>query len=161
MSGRASEVRSYVMRWIAREMTDSLISLAARRRIGSRHFSCGTVFGAYRATTFRRRSGIRTIPNGVHASAVYDSIPDRPCIGRRVNSMCSRSGCARLPVEALQTWPEGFLLEVRNPTRGKGSGAACKPGSVLTPGCPCASEDHSSRPTIAGRLEHSHPDTAP
>jgi hypothetical protein len=41
-----------------------------------------------------------------------------PCIGRRCNAMCSLSGCARLPVEALQTWPEGFLLEVRNPTRG-------------------------------------------
>ncbi len=40
-------------------------------------------------------------------------------------------------------------------------GAACKPGSVPAPGCPDAGEGHSSRPTIAGRLEHSHPDTAP
>ena len=61
-----------------------------------------------------------------------------------------------MPVEALREWPEGFLLEVRD----RSPGAACKPGSVPTPGCPGAGEDHSSRPAIAGRLEHSHPDTA-
>ncbi len=70
------------------------------------------------------------------------------------------AGCARLPVEALQAWPEGFLLEVRHPPRAKGPGAACKPGSVPTRGCPCEGEDHSSRSAIADRLEHSHPDTA-
>ena len=41
------------------------------------------------------------------------------------------------------------------------SGSACKPGSVPRPGCPGRDESHSSRPTIARRLEHSHPDTAP
>jgi len=40
-------------------------------------------------------------------------------------------------------------------------GAACKPGSVSSRGCPRIGEGHSSRPTIAGRLEHSHPDIAP
>ncbi len=64
---------------------------------------------------------------------------------------------APMPVEALRGSPEGFLPKVRI----RRSGAACKPGSVSTPGCPGAGEGHSSRPTIAGRLEHSHPDTAP
>ena len=40
------------------------------------------------------------------------------------------------------------------------SGSACKPGSVPRAGCPARGESHSSRPTIARRLEHSHPDTA-
>jgi hypothetical protein len=39
-------------------------------------------------------------------------------------------------------------------------GAACKPGFVPTSSCPGAGEDHSSRPAIADRLEHSNPDTA-
>ena len=81
----------------------------------------------------------------------------RPRFAAVSNGQC----CARLPVGALQAWPGGFLLKVRNPAQARGSGAACKPGFVLAPGCPGASEDHSSRPTIAGRLEHSHPDTAP
>ncbi len=41
------------------------------------------------------------------------------------------------------------------------SGSACKPGSVPRTGCPARGESHSSRPTIARRLEHSHPDVAP
>ena len=40
------------------------------------------------------------------------------------------------------------------------SGSACKPGSVPRAGCPARGESHSSRPTIARRLERSHPDTA-
>ena len=86
----------------------------------------------------------------------------RPLTARRPPASVRRlSDESRLPVEALQNWPEGFLLKVRDPARGQGLGAACKPGSVPMPGCPDAGEDHSSRPTIAGRLEHSHPDTAP
>ena len=53
------------------------------------------------------------------------------------------------------------MAEASSRRSGPKPGAACKPGSVSTPGCPDAGEGHSSRPAIAGRLEHSHPDTAP
>ena len=78
-------------------------------------------------------------------SSGVDQAPDCPSERARDDPKASswRNGAARH--RSARQFPE----------------VACKPGSVPTPGCPGVSEDHSSRPAIAGRLEHSHPDTGP
>ena len=103
-----------------------------------------------------RRSAPQAGPlSAIRSLIAFGPRPAPPRSDTRVRALSVRPGLARLPVGAPRKWPEGFRPEVRD----RSPGVACKPGSVPTPGCPGAGEDHSSRPAIAGWLEHSHPDT--